>query len=196
MLFRFSFRGEVRQPSVRIGDDGLLDVLVDRGSPLLVAALDFHRHLGATLRFPGDLLLLENLRLVLLGIDLDFEVVGGRPRTRAGDDLHGLAGRELSIHAGRRDTHALLASAHAQPMELGPIQELREYRWNLLADDSGAIVRDGDPEAARLARTARWLPGRDRPHLDHHVSEGPGFLASVDGGVDWLLYASDTRLAQ
>src|SRR5256886_7160654 len=170
ILLRVSLRREVRQLDVRIGNNGLLDVLVDRGPPLLVTALDFHGHLGSTLGLPGDLLLLQNLRLVLLGIDLDLEVMGGRSRTGAGDDLDRLAGRELSIHAGRRDADALLSSAHAQPMELGPIQELREDRRNLLADDAGPVVGDRNPEAARLA-----LPGsRFRITVTDNGSGSPG----------------------
>src|SRR5438094_9252499 len=84
--------------------------------------------------------------------------MGGRSRTGARGDLDGLAGGELSIHAGRRDADSLLSSAHAQPVELGPIQELREDRWDLLADDAGPIVGDRDPEAARLARRGGASP--------------------------------------
>src|SRR2546428_2708939 len=46
ILLRLSLRREVRQLDVRIGNDGLLDVLVDRGPPLLVTALDFHGSRG------------------------------------------------------------------------------------------------------------------------------------------------------
>ena len=140
---------------VRVGDDGLLDVLVDRGAALLVAALDLQGDLGPAGRFPLDLLLLENQRLVLLGVDLDFEEVGGRPRAGARDDLDRLAGRELAVHAGGRDADALLSAAHAQPMELGAVQELGEDRRNLLPDDPGTVVGDGDPEAGGLARGRR-----------------------------------------
>src|SRR2546427_1375131 len=196
ILLRVSLRREVRQLDVRIGNNGLLDVLVDRGPPLLVTALDFHGHLGSTLGLPRDLLLLQNLRLVLLGIDLDLEVMGGRSRTGAGDDLDGLAGRELSIHAGRRDADALLSSAHAQPMELGPVQELREDRRNLLADDAGPVVGDRNPEAARLARRGRSLPIGDGLHLDDHVGEDPGFLAGVKRVIDGLLHTGEQRLSR
>src|SRR6267378_1552983 len=196
MLLRFSFGGEVRQLDVRVGDDGLLDVLVHRGASLLVTTFDFHGHLGPAGELPGNLLLLQNQRLVLLGIDLDFEVVRGRPRAGAGGDLDGLAGRELAIHAGRRDADALLSPAHAQPMELGPIQQLGEDRWNLLADDPGAIVGDRDPEAARLARRGRSVPIADGLHLDDHVGEDPGLLAGVQGVVDGLLHTGEERLAR
>src|SRR6266852_250959 len=53
MLLRFALRGEVRQLDVRIRDDRLLDVLVDRGTPLLVPALDLHGHLGSSSRATG-----------------------------------------------------------------------------------------------------------------------------------------------
>src|SRR5207247_5085122 len=118
MLLRFALRGEVRQLDVRIGNDGLLDVLVDRGAPLLIPALDFHGHLGSTRGLPGDLLLLQNQRLVLLGVDLDLEVLSGRPRTGAGGALHGFAGGVLPVLAGRGYSHSLLSSAHAYVMEL------------------------------------------------------------------------------
>src|SRR5207253_8489159 len=122
---------------------------------VLVTPLDFRRHLGAGRRLPVGLLLLENERLVLLGVDLDLEEVGRRPRARARDDLDGLAGGELPVHAGRRDADALLAAAHAQPVKLRSVEELREDRRNLLSDDAGAVVGDRDPEAARLARGGR-----------------------------------------
>ena len=62
---------------VRIGDRGLLEILVDRGAAFLVAALDLQRHLRAALVLPLDLLVLEDPRLVLLGVDLHFEVCAG-----------------------------------------------------------------------------------------------------------------------
>src|SRR5947208_17165606 len=64
MLLRFALRGEVRQLDVRIGNDGLLDVLPDRGSPLLIPALEFPAHMGSTRALPGNLLLFLNQRPV------------------------------------------------------------------------------------------------------------------------------------
>src|SRR2546428_10702163 len=174
VFLRLAFRRNVRQLDVRVRDDRLLDVFVDRGAPLLIPALDLHGDLRAAGRFPGDLLLLEDARLVLLRIDLDFEVVGGGARAGAGGDLDGLAGRELAMHAGRRDADALLAPAHAQPMELGPVQQLREDRWDLLADDPGTVVGHRDPEAARLARG-----GRRAPTGDGRSPDAPGSVGSA-----------------
>src|SRR3990167_9609491 len=107
---------------------------------------------------PVDLLVLENPRLVLLGIDLDFEVVSGRPGAGARDDLYRFAGRQLRIHAGSRYADSLLPAAHAQPMEFGPIEKLREYPRNLLADDAGAVVDHRYPEPIRLAGRQRSAP--------------------------------------
>src|SRR5207253_8353585 len=126
----------------------------------------------------------------------DLEVMDGRSRAGAGGDLDGLAGGELSIHAGCRDADSLLSSAHAQPVELGPIQELREYRGDLLADDAGAVVGDRDPEAARLARRERSVPVGDGLHLDDHVGEDPGFLAGVERVVDGFLDTGEKRLSR
>ena len=104
---------------------------------------------------PVDLLPLENPRLVLLGIDLNFEVVGGRPRAGARGDLHRFAGRQLPIHAGGRYADSLLPAAHAQPMEFGPVEKLREDPWNLLADDAGTVVDHRHPKPVRLAGRRR-----------------------------------------
>ena len=76
IFFGLALRRVVDELDVRVGDGGLLEVLVDRGAALLIAALDFEGHLGAAVVLPVDLLVLENPRLVLLGVDLDFEVVG------------------------------------------------------------------------------------------------------------------------
>src|SRR5262249_2553304 len=78
---------------VRIGDRGLLEVFVHGRATFLVAPFDLEGHLGAPVVFPLNLLLLENTRLVFLGIDLHFEVVRRRSRAGTRDDLHGLAGR-------------------------------------------------------------------------------------------------------
>jgi hypothetical protein len=64
------FRCLVDELHVRIGDGHLLEKLVDRGTALLVAPLDFQRHLGAPRMLPVDLLALEDAGLVLLGVDL------------------------------------------------------------------------------------------------------------------------------
>src|SRR5437016_14596453 len=71
ILLRVSIRREVGQLDVRIGNNGLLEELADRGPPLLVTALDVHGHLGSTLELPGEKLPIQTLRLVLFGIDLD-----------------------------------------------------------------------------------------------------------------------------
>ena len=94
-----SVRGEVDELYVRIGDGGLLDILVHGGPPLLVSALDFEGHLGSPVVLPVDLLFLKNPRLVPLCIDLDLEVMGGRSRAGAGDYLYGFARCQLPIHA-------------------------------------------------------------------------------------------------
>src|SRR5207253_9982984 len=139
----------------RVGDGDLLQELVHRGAAFLVASLDLERHLGPARMLPVDLLALEDPRLVLLGVDLHLEVVGRGPRAGAGDDLHRLAGGELGVHAGRRDAAGLLAPAHAQAVELRAVEQLREDRRDLLADDAGPVVGDGYPEAGRLAGRRR-----------------------------------------
>ena len=75
-------RRVVDELHVRVGDGDLLEELVHRGAALLVAPLDLERHLRAALVLPVDLLALEDPGLVLLGVDLDFEVVGRRRARR------------------------------------------------------------------------------------------------------------------
>ena len=60
-----------------VGDGRLLQVLVDGSAALLVLALQLDGDLGAAVVLPLDLLLLQDAGLVLLGVDLHFEVVGG-----------------------------------------------------------------------------------------------------------------------
>src|SRR5439155_16474188 len=86
--------------------------------------------------------------------------------------------------------------AHAQPMELGPVEELREYPRNLLADDAGAVVGDRNPEAARLAGRRRSFAIRDDLQLDDHFREDSGFLTCIKRIIDGLLDAREQRLSR
>ena len=195
VLPRLPLRRLVDELHVGIGDRGLRQVLVHRGAALLVAPLDLERDLGAAWDLPLDLLALEDPRLVLLGVDLHLEVVGGGAGAGPRRDLDRLAGRQLRVHAGRRDPDALLAPAHAQPVELGAVEELREDRGDLLPDDARAVVDDGDAEPRRLAGRGRGraVAGHD---LDLHddVGQDAGLLGSVEGVVHRLLDAGQEGL--
>src|SRR5439155_3778496 len=190
------FRRQVAELHVRVGDGDLLEILVHRGAALLVAPLDLERHLRAARRLPVDLLVLEDPWLVLLGVDLDFEVVGRRARAGARDDLHRLTGRQLGVHAGRGDPDPLLAAAHAQAMELRAVEELGEDRWNLLADDAGTVIGDRDTEAGRLAGRRRRPVARRDLHFDDDVGQDARLLGRVERVVDGFLDAGEKRLAR
>src|SRR5688572_28682689 len=176
---------------VRIGDRDLLEIFVHRSPPFLVATVDFERHLSSTMIFPVDLFFLENARLVLLGIDLNFEIVGRRPRAGAGDNLYRFARCQLRIHARSRYADALLPAAHAQPMKVGSVEKLREYSRNLLANNAGAIIDYGDSEPVRLAWRLRGAAVRSDLELDHDFRQNPRFLTRVERIVDRFLYASE-----
>jgi hypothetical protein len=193
----FALRRVVDEVHVRVGDGRLLEVLVHRGAALLVAALDLEHHLGAARVLPVDLLVLEDPRLVLLGVDRDLEVVRRRPGAGARDDLHRLAGRELRVHAGRGDADALLAPAHAQPVELRAVEELGEDRRDLVPHDAGPVVGDRHAEARGLAGRRRRRPvvGHDL-HPDDDVGQDAGFLGGVERVVDGFLDAREQRLAR
>src|SRR5262249_6648180 len=191
IFFGLSLRGVVDELDVRVGNRDLLEVFVDGSAPLLIASLDFESHLSTTMVLPVDLFFLENPRLVLLGIDLDFEVVSGRPRAGARGDLYRFAGCQLRIHARRRYADALLSAAHAQPMKFGPVEKLGEYRRNLLSDNAGAVVDHRYPEAIRLT-WGRWgLAVRNHLKLDHDFRQDPRFFTGVEGIVDGFLDASE-----
>jgi hypothetical protein len=189
-------RRVVDEGHVGVGDRGLLEILVHRGAALLVASLDLQGHLGPSLALPVDLPALEDSRLVLLGIDLDLEVVGGGAGGGPRGDLHRSAGRQLGVHAGRRDPDALLAAAHAQPVELGPVEQLGEDRRNLLPDDARTVVDDREAEPRRLARRGQGLPVA-RHDLDLHddVGQDARFLGRVERVVDRFLDAGEESLS-
>jgi hypothetical protein len=194
ILARLAFRRLVDEPHVRVGDGRLLEILVHRGAALLVPPLDLERHLRAAMALPVDLLVLEDPRLVLLGVDLHLEVVRRRPGAGAGDDLHRLPGGELCVHAGRGDADPLLPAAHAQAMELRAVQQLGEDRGDLLAHDARAVVDDGDPKPCRLAggRRRRSIAHRDF-HLHHDLGQDPGLLGRVERVVHRFLDAREQR---
>ena len=81
----------------------------------------------------------------------------GRPPARPVREVicTGLPVVSWAYMPGRGDTDALLPAAHAQPVELRAVEQLGEDRRNLLADDAGPVVDDGDPEARGLAGR-RW----------------------------------------
>jgi len=76
---------------VRIGNTRLLEILVQRDAAFLIAAFDFDRHLRALLSVPLNLLTLMDQRLVLLRIDLDYNVMSRGLRLGTRDDLHRVA---------------------------------------------------------------------------------------------------------
>ena len=141
-------------------------------------------------------LLLEDPRLVLLGVDLHFEIVRRRARAGARDDLHRLAGGQLRVHAGGRDADALLAAAHAQPVKLRAVEQLREDPRDLLAHDAGAVVDHGDAEAVRLARRRRVAAVGCDFDLDDDLGQNARLLAGVERIVDGFLDAGEERLAR
>src|SRR5262249_3002284 len=98
--------------------------------------------------------------------------------------------------ARRRDADALLAAAHAQAVELRPVEELGEDGRDLLADDAGTVVAHRDAEARGLAgRRRRPVARRDREG-GHHVGHGARPLGGVEGVVHRFLHAGEERLAR
>src|SRR5438094_9291347 len=81
-------------------------------------------------------------------------------------------------------------------MELGPVEELREYPRNLLADNAGAVVGDRNPEAARLAGRRRSFAIRADLLLGDHFRGDSGFLTCIKRIINGLLDAREQRLCR
>ena len=178
-----------------IGDGGLFNILVHGGSTFLVAAFNLKGHLRAVVIVPVDLLVYKNPWFVLLGIDLDFNIVRRGLCAGAGNNLNGFARGELTVHPGGGDADALLPSAHAQSMKIRSVQELRKNPGNLLANDAGAIIDHRDSEAAGLARWGRGLAVGDDFEFNDDLRKDPGFLTGVKRVVDGFFDAGEQRLA-
>jgi len=190
-----AFRRLVHEPDMRVGDGRLLQPFVDRRPAFLVFAFDLQRDLRPLRLVPFNLLVLMDQGLVLFRIDLDFEKMGGRSWAGPRDDLHRLAGRQLSIHAGRRDTDALLAAAHPHAVKFRAIEQLGKNPWNLLTNDARPVVRDGDPEFCGLAGRDRFAV-RDHLEPDGDVRQNAGFFTSIERIVHGFLYAGEQSLAR
>src|SRR5215510_6893740 len=74
--------------------------------------------------------------------------------------------------------------------------QLGEDRRNLLPDDPGAVVGNGDPKASSLARRERRPALGDGLELHGDVRKNPGFFACVERVVNGLLHAGQERLAR
>src|SRR5690606_23128239 len=105
------------QLRVRVRDRDELQELTDAALAAAVLALEVDLDARAVrLAFPVAGLV-DGDRLVLRRVDADREAVRLRALARAADDAHRLAGRQLAVHAGRRDADPLLATALPQPVE-------------------------------------------------------------------------------
>ena len=169
---------------MRIRERRLLDVVVDRAAALLVARLQLDLDPGAVRLLPLGLLVLQNQRLVLPGVDRDLEEVGQRLRRRPRHDGHRLAGGELAVHAGRRDADALLAALLLEAVELRTVEQLAEDLRDLRLHDARAVVLDRDPETLF----------RQLADLDAQLGEDARFLAGVERVVDALAHRGEERL--
>src|SRR5262249_39756632 len=141
------FRRSVDELEVGVGDDGLLEVGVDAGTAAAVAPREFELDPRAVVLLPLDLVLLEDVGLVLSGVDakLDFARLAPLARLREDDDR--LARRKHRVKAGGADADALLPARLLQAVKFRPVEELGENLRDLLLDDARTIVLDADAEA-------------------------------------------------
>ena len=108
------------------------------------------------------------------GVDVHLVIVGRFSLASSRPNANRFAGRELTVHGGRRDADALLPSALLQCVEFGSVEQLGEDLGDLGFDDTRAIVLDGYAEP---------ILGQG---LDVHleIGEDAGFLTCVEGVVD------------
>ena len=170
-----------------IGDGRLLQVLLDRLLALLILGLQFDLDLGAAGHLPLNFFVHQDARLVFLGVYLQLVVMGGTVPGGLGRDVHRLAGGELTVHARRRDANPLLAPRHLQAVKFGTVEQLGKDLGDLLLENAGAVVFDGDAKASLLI-------GGDNGHLD--VRQDAGFFTGVQGIVYALFDGGQERLTR
>jgi hypothetical protein len=170
-----------RELGVRVDDAGGPQVLVDRLLAAHVAA--GHRDLEprAGVLVPVDDLLVDDLGLVLLGVEPEVDLVGGVVGSHACADGGGLAGGELAVHDDGADADALLAAALPDAVELRSVEQPAEHLGDLALDDAGAVVLDDEGVLVVVALV----------DLDADVGQHVALLAGVEGVVDALLDARD-----
>src|SRR5262245_30860444 len=142
-----AFRIDVVNGYMRVGDGGLFKIFVDAAAATHVTTLQLNGHArpAVQLRHPFDAVIrdvsvafvsgwdvlaltfaVDDFRLIMLGIDLNLEIMRGFLGRRFRDDLHRPARSEHPIHTGRADADTLLAAAHSQTMEFGSVEKLSE----------------------------------------------------------------------
>ncbi len=123
-----------------------------------------------------------DLRAIGLGVHGQLNVVSGLFRVGTGVDHHGFAGGDEAVHTGGADADALLAAAHFEAMEFAAVEESAEDVLDLLADDAGAVVDDGN-SVAGLFGCSRAI-GLEVFDDDGDVWQNAGFFAGIEGIID------------
>ena len=93
---------------------------------------------------PFQLLLPVNVRLFFRGVDGHKHFRCKLIAFHTTDDMQRFSDCELSMHASRRNPHALLAAGLAELLEFRAIEELSENARDLALDDSRPVVFDND----------------------------------------------------
>ncbi len=176
VLLHLALRHLVDELEVRVRDDRLLEVGVDPGAPAAVGPDQLELHPGAVVALPVDGLFLQDVRLVLAGVDAQLDPPGLATLPGLRKDDQGLAGGEHRVKTRSADADPLLAPGLLQPVELRAVEELREDLRNLLLDDAGAVVLDADPVP---------ILG-DFDDVDAERRQDPRLFAGIEGVVDGL----------
>ena len=95
---------------------------------------------------PVNLLMRQNLRLVVLGLDGKRHLVCRTRGVGSGNDGGRLAGCQLCIENCRRYSDTLLTAGLSYLVETGTVEQFCIDRRHLLRDDSRAIVFDNHAE--------------------------------------------------
>ena len=211
--------GDEDDAGVGVGDGGQFEELVDGAAAAAVLAFEFDGDAGAggvdgggeELAAEGELagaggevaeagggevfglVVGGDLGAVGLGVHGQLDVVSLGLGGGAGVDDHGLAGGQQAVHAGGGDADALLAAGHLQAVELGAVEEAAEDVLDLLADDAGAVVGDGDAVLGGLG--GGGAVGLEVLDDDGDVGEDAGLLAGVEGVVHGFLDGGQEGLA-
>ena len=122
-------RRHIGEPSVRVRDRRLLEVLVDGCSALLIATFELDGDLRPMSILKEHVIfsvfgLADHLGSVPRRIHLQKNLMGRLAPTGLRDDQHRLPGGHESVHACGGDTDALLTPAHLHSVELRSVEKL------------------------------------------------------------------------
>src|SRR3990170_2554712 len=171
----FAFRRFEREARVRVHDRRALQVLRHGLLPADIATLQGNLDARPVRLVPYLELLALDGRLVLSRVDDEVKFVRHIHLRRLRADRGRLPRSDLTVHDGSGDPETLSASCLTTTVESGSVEQAPEHVRNLLLENPGPVVLDGNDELV-LALSL--------PDLDRDIRKNLGLLAGVQGVVE------------